>query len=38
MSETIVKAENLTKTYKLFAEEIVAVNAVDLEINSGEFV
>jgi len=38
MSETIVKAENLTKTYKLFAEEIVAVNAVDLEIKSGEFV
>ena len=38
MSETVVKAENLTKTYKLFAEEIVAVNAVDLEIKSGEFV
>jgi len=37
MSETIVKAENLTKTYKLFAEEIVAVNSVDLEITSGEF-
>lgn len=38
MSEIIVKAEKLTKTYKLFAEEIVAVNNVDLIITSGEFV
>lgn len=38
MSYSIVKAEKLTKTYKLFAEEIVAVNEVDLEIGPGEFV
>jgi len=38
MSQSIVKAEKLTKTYKLFAEEILAVNAVDLEIGPGEFV
>ncbi len=38
MSELIVKAEKLTKVYKLFAEEIAAVNAIDLEIAAGEFV
>ncbi len=38
MNNTIVKAEKLTKAYKLFAEEIVAVDAVDLEITAGEFV
>ena len=38
MSELIVKAEKLTKVYKLFAEEIAAVNNVDLEITSGEFI
>ena len=38
MSDLIVKAEKLTKVYKLFAEEIAAVNNVDLEISSGEFV
>ena len=38
MRELIVKAEKLTKVYKLFAEEIAAVNNVDLEISSGEFV
>ena len=38
MSELIVKAEKLTKVYKLFAEEIAAVNGVNLEISSGEFV
>jgi len=38
MSKLIVKAEKLTKVYKLFAEEIAAVNNVDLEISSGEFV
>jgi putative ABC transport system ATP-binding protein len=38
MSKLIVKAKNLTKVYKLFAEDIVAVNKVDLEISSGEFV
>ncbi len=38
MGELIVKAEKLSKVYKLFAEEITAVNGVDLEISSGEFV
>ncbi|MBN2377497.1 MAG: ABC transporter ATP-binding protein [Sedimentisphaerales bacterium] len=38
MSELVVKASKLTKVYKLFAEEIAAVNNVDLEIVSGEFV
>jgi len=38
MSEPIIKAEKLTKTYKLFAEEVHAVRGVDLEIGSGEFV
>ena len=38
MSQLIAKAEKLTKVYKLFAEEIAAVNNVDLEISSGEFV
>jgi len=38
MSKLIVKAEKLTKVYKLFAEEIAAVDGVNLEISSGEFV
>jgi len=38
MSELIVKAENLMKIYTLFAEEVKAVNGVNLEIRSGEFV
>jgi len=38
MSELIVKAEKLMKVYTLLAEEIAAVNGVDLEIGSGEFV
>jgi len=38
MSELIVKAEKLTKVYELFAEEIAAVDNVDLEIISGEFI
>lgn len=38
MSKLVVKAEKLTKTYKLLAEEIAAVNQVDLEIKSGEFI
>ena len=37
MSALVVKAEKLTKVYKLFAEEITAVNSVDLEIESGQF-
>lgn len=38
MSGLVVKAKNLTKVYKLFAEDVVAVNNADLEISSGEFV
>jgi len=38
MSEIIVKAEKLCKTYHLFAEEIKAVDRVDLEIEKGEYV
>ncbi len=38
MSKLVVKAEKLSKTYKLLAEEIAAVNEVDLEIEPGEFV
>ena len=37
MSTLIAKAEKLTKVYKLFAEEIAAVDGVDLEIESGQF-
>jgi putative ABC transport system ATP-binding protein len=38
MNELIVKAKKLTKVYKLLAENIAAVNNVDLEISPGEFV
>lgn len=38
MSETVIKAEQLTKRYKLPAEEIVAVNNVDLEVRQGDFI
>jgi putative ABC transport system ATP-binding protein len=38
MSEFVVKAEKLTKVYKLLAEEITAVNRIDLKIEPGEFV
>ncbi|MBN2482827.1 MAG: ABC transporter ATP-binding protein [Candidatus Omnitrophica bacterium] len=38
MSTPVIKANNLTKIYKLFAEEIYAVNNIDLEIRCGEFV
>jgi putative ABC transport system ATP-binding protein len=37
-SGTIVRAEGLTKVFRLPAEEIVAVNDVDLEIERGDFV
>jgi putative ABC transport system ATP-binding protein len=37
LQEAIIKAEGLTKTYKLPAEEIVAVDHVELEIRKGEF-
>lgn len=38
MEKLIAKAENLTKIYKLAAEEIFAVNDVDLEIHQGDLV
>ncbi|MBN1392236.1 MAG: ABC transporter ATP-binding protein [Sedimentisphaerales bacterium] len=38
MSELIVKAKKLTKVYRLLAENIAAVNNVDLEVSPGEFV
>ena len=38
MNNIIVKAQNLRKVYHLLAEEIAAVDGVDLEIHTGEFV
>jgi len=38
MKETIIEAKKLTKRYQLFAEDIVAVNSVDLEIHQGDFI
>jgi putative ABC transport system ATP-binding protein len=38
MKKIVIKAEKLTKLYKLPAEVIHAVDAVDLEIQSSEFV
>lgn len=38
MKECIVKAEKLTKIYKLPAEQISAVREVDLEICAGDFI
>lgn len=38
MNNLVVKADKLTKVYKLFAEDITAVNRVNLEIRSGEFI
>jgi putative ABC transport system ATP-binding protein len=38
MNKLIVKAKKLTKVYKLLAEDIAAVNNIDLEISPGEFV
>ena len=38
MAEILIRAEKLTKVYTLAAEKIYAVNGVDLEIRSGEFV
>jgi putative ABC transport system ATP-binding protein len=36
--ETVISARGLTKAYRLPAEEIVAVDGVDLDIREGEFV
>jgi len=38
MSEILIKAERITKVYKLPAEEIKAVREVDLDIRAGEFI
>lgn len=38
MREGIIKAEKLTKVYKLPAEQISAVKDIDLEIYSGDFI
>jgi putative ABC transport system ATP-binding protein len=38
MGKTVIKAEKLTKLYKLSAETIHAVDEVNFEIQSGEFV
>jgi len=38
MKECIIKAEKLTKVYKLPAEQISAVREVDLEIFAGDFI
>jgi len=38
MAEILIKAENITKIYKLPAEEIRAVREVDLQIRAGEFI
>lgn len=38
MSDIVVKAKKLVKIYRLHAEQIFAVNEIDLEIRSGDFV
>jgi putative ABC transport system ATP-binding protein len=38
MANLLIKADKISKIYKLFAEEIKAVNNLDLEIFQGEFV
>ena len=38
MSDIIIKAEKLTKVFEMPAEEIRAVDGVDLEINRGDFI
>ncbi|MFC1808963.1 ABC transporter ATP-binding protein [Candidatus Omnitrophota bacterium] len=38
MENIVIKAQDLSKTYRLFAEEINAVNKIDLMIEQGEFV
>ena len=37
MANILIKADKISKTYRLFAEEIRAVKNVDLEIRQGEF-
>jgi len=38
MANILIKADKITKTYRLFAEEIRAVKDVDLEVSQGEFI
>jgi len=38
MNNSLIKADKLTKVYKLLAEEIYAVRDVDLEVTAGEFI
>ncbi|NQT32976.1 MAG: ABC transporter ATP-binding protein [Candidatus Omnitrophica bacterium] len=38
MREHLIKAEKLTKVYKLPSEEIKAVRGVDLEVKNGDFI
>jgi len=38
MDNILIKAEDITKFYRLWAEEIKAVNGISLEIREGEFV
>jgi putative ABC transport system ATP-binding protein len=38
MKEYMIKANELTKVYKLLAEEIYAVRNVDLEVTEGDFI
>jgi putative ABC transport system ATP-binding protein len=38
VSEVLIKAEKITKVYRLSAEEIYAVRGIDLQIRAGEFV
>jgi len=38
MNEILIKAEKITKLYRLPAEEIKAVRDVDLEVRAGEFI
>src|SRR5512143_425224 len=34
----VLKTENLKKVYKLYAEEIVALKGINVEVNKGEFI
>ena len=38
MDKPVIQAEKLTKTYRLYAEDVHAVQDVDLTVNAGEFV
>lgn len=38
MNDILIKAENLSKTYKLYAEDVHALKGINLEIHRGDFV